>query len=173
MLFRSSVLFVQKWDDELCPKLDDYPIFFATMQKTSKDNSGDKIYVSDKFVTYHEMTYKNENADDSSAFDKLEKTVMEHSEFLGKYGSIAEATKYYSFELKKMIDQEYYNELDLDDKALFVKKTWCSVFSENRLDSHGHLIVDHDLFNHDGMTVDGIAEAFIEFAKKEKFSFFA
>ena len=40
------------------------------------------------------------------------------------------------------------------------------------LDSHGHLIVKHDLFNHDGLTQDGIAEAFIEFAKKEKLSFF-
>lgn len=41
---KTSVLFVQKWDDELCPKKEDYPIFFATMQKPSKDNSGDKIY---------------------------------------------------------------------------------------------------------------------------------
>jgi len=40
------------------------------------------------------------------------------------------------------------------------------------LDLHGHLIVDHDLFNHDGLTQDGIAEAFIEFAKKEELSFF-
>jgi restriction endonuclease S subunit len=32
--------------------------------------------------------------------------------------------------------------------------------------------VDHDLFNHDGLTEDGIAEAFIEFAKKENLSFF-
>ncbi|WP_236721362.1 restriction endonuclease subunit S [Trichormus sp. NMC-1] len=39
-------------------------------------------------------------------------------------------------------------------------------------DNHGHLIVDHDLFNHEGMTEDGIAEAFIEFAKKENLSFF-
>ena len=44
---KTSVLFVQKWDDELCPKKEDYPIFFATMQKQSKDNSGDKIYVKD------------------------------------------------------------------------------------------------------------------------------
>jgi len=29
------------------------------------------------------------------------------------------------------------------------------------------------LFNHDGLTQDGIAEAFIEFAKKERLSFFA
>ena len=41
------------------------------------------------------------------------------------------------------------------------------------LDEHGHLIVDHDLFNHDGLTQDGIAEAFTEFAKKEQLSFFA
>ena len=40
------------------------------------------------------------------------------------------------------------------------------------LDSHGHLVVKHDLFNHDGLTGDGIAEAFAEFAKKEKLSFF-
>lgn len=42
---KTSVLFVQKWDDKLCPKKEDYPIFFATMQKPSKDNSGEKIYV--------------------------------------------------------------------------------------------------------------------------------
>jgi len=90
---KTSVLFVQKWDNILCPKKEDYPIFFATMQKPSKDNSGDKIYLK-------------------------------------------------------------------DENGL------------NKLDHHGHLIVDHDLFNHDGLTQDGIAEAFIEFAKKEKLSFF-
>lgn len=41
---KTSVLFVQKWDDELCPKKDNYPIFFATMREPSKDNSGEKIY---------------------------------------------------------------------------------------------------------------------------------
>lgn len=90
---KTSVLFVQKWDDKLCPWKDDYPIFFATMQKPSKDNSGEKIYVKDK-----------------------------NGEIL--------------------------------------------------LDHHNHFIVDHDLYNHDGMTHNGIAEAFIEFAKKEGFSFF-
>ena len=39
-------------------------------------------------------------------------------------------------------------------------------------DEHGHWIVRHDLFNHEGLTKDGIAEAFAEFAKKEKLSFF-
>ena len=90
---KTSVLFVQKWDDVLCPKKEDYPIFFATMQKPSKDNSGDKIYRKDET-------------------------------------------------------------------------------GEIILDSHNHFIVDHDLYNHDNMTEDGIAEAFIEFAKKEGLSFF-
>lgn len=94
---KTSVLFVQKWDDVLCPKVDDYNIFFATMQEPSKDNSGDKIY---------------------------------------------------------------RNTTDADGNNIPL------------LDSHGHLIVKHDLFNHDGLTEDGIAEAFAEFAKKEHLSFF-
>ena len=40
-----------------------------------------------------------------------------------------------------------------------------------KLDKNGHLIVDHDLHNHDGELPDGIAEAFIEFAKAEGLSF--
>jgi type I restriction enzyme M protein len=39
-------------------------------------------------------------------------------------------------------------------------------------DAHGHFIVAHDLFNHDELTQNGIAEAFVEFAKKERLSFF-
>lgn len=44
------------------------------------------------------------------------------------------------------------------------------------LDEHEHLVVKHDLFSHElksgARTPDGIAEAFIEFAKKEKLGFF-
>lgn len=58
---------------------------------------------------------------------------------------------------------------DNSGEKIYVKDP---VTGENKLDSHGHLIVDHDLYNHDGMTQDGIAEAFIEFAKKEGLSFF-
>ena len=43
---------------------------------------------------------------------------------------------------------------------------------KKKLDSHGHMYVKHDLYNHEGLTQDGIAEAFIEFAKKEGLSFF-
>lgn len=90
---KTSVLFVQKWDEKLCPKKEDYNIFFATQQKSGKDNSGEIIYVKDTDGT-------------------------------------------------------------------------------NKLDAHGHLVVDQDLYNHDSITGDGIAEAFMEFAKKEGLSFF-
>ncbi|MEI6986548.1 MAG: N-6 DNA methylase [Rhodospirillaceae bacterium] len=95
---KTSVLFVQKWNDDpkagpLCPRADDYDIFFATQQGESVKNRGDKVYVPDG--------------------------------------------------------------------------------NGNRLrDTHGHFVVAHDLFNHDGLTKDGIAEAFMEFAKKEHLSFF-
>ena len=42
---KTSVLFVQKWDESLCPKKDDYPIFFAVSEKGGKNNSGDYIYL--------------------------------------------------------------------------------------------------------------------------------
>lgn len=94
---KTSILFLQKWNDKpkqgpLCPKIDDYPIFFGVSEKPGKDNSGDYVYV--------------------------------------KNG---------------------------EGKPL--------------LDRHGHLIVDHDLHNHGGELPDGVAEAFVEFAKKEKLSF--
>lgn len=118
---KTSVLLVQKWDHELCPKVDDYPIFFATMQESSKDNSGEKIFVRKK------------------DFPKsAEQTVNVHE--------VAEPVDHY----------------EATPQAL----------DEYLLDTHGHLIVKHDLFNHDGLTKDGIAEAFAEFAKKEKLSFF-
>ena len=44
---KTSVLFVQKWHDEYCPKRDDYPIFFATSKKTGKDSSGNYIFLLD------------------------------------------------------------------------------------------------------------------------------
>ena len=50
------------------------------------------------------------------------------------------------------------------------------VFLENsdgqhKLDKNGHLIIDHDLHNHNEELPDGIAEAFIEWAKREDLSF--
>ena len=41
---KTSILFIQKWDDNECPKINDYHIFFATSDKTGKDSSGNYIF---------------------------------------------------------------------------------------------------------------------------------
>ncbi|MDI6765412.1 MAG: N-6 DNA methylase [Bacteroidota bacterium] len=89
---KTSVLFLQKWNDKLCPKKDDYPIFFGVSEKSGKDNSGEYVYLK--------------NGD-----------------------------------------------------------------GKTKLDKYGHFIVDHDLHSHGSELPDGIAEAFIDWAKKIKLSF--
>ncbi len=135
---KTSVLFVQKWDDELCPKVDDYPIFFATMQEPSKDNSGDKIYVKNK--DYPQNVIANEV-----------KQSTQKSEI-----ATSQTPRNDNSKTEDAINTYQQTPKDADDYLL---------------DEHGHLIVKHDLFNHGGLTQDGISEAFIEFAKKEKLSF--
>jgi type I restriction enzyme M protein len=44
---KTSVLFLQKWEEEQKP-LKDYPIFMAVSKKSGKDNSGDYIFVDEK-----------------------------------------------------------------------------------------------------------------------------
>ena len=97
---KTSVIFLQKWNDDdsepkyYCPKVEDYPIFFAVSEQSGKDNSGEYIYATD-----------------------------ENGHLI--------------------------------------------------LDKHGHFVLEHDLHNHDGDLPDGIAEAFIDFAKSEKLSFWS
>ncbi len=132
---KTSVLLVQKWDDRqtghalsLCPRRDDYPIFFATMQEPSKDNSGEKIYIRKRDLPN-------------------------------------------LFQVKPTEPQPVQGVLELKEPEIQYVAT-AQNLDEYVLDTHGHLIIKHDLFNHDGYTKDGIAEAFAEFAKKEKLSFF-
>ncbi|GET45455.1 N-6 DNA methylase [Capnocytophaga felis] len=168
---KTSVLFVQKWDDELCPKVEDYPIFFATMQEPSKDNSGEKIYVTQRFIRY---------------FENGEIAELLEEDYIQKYGSIEENTlwlpRIYAKNIGKIsnksnalelgaINNIEYKLLDEEEQKNYVNLFTPILETRYKLDSHGHLIVKHDLFNHDGLTQDGIAEAFIEFAKKEKLSF--
>lgn len=104
---KTSVLFVQKWTDEnteggnICPKIYskakdeavniiknedgsdkevlDYPIFFATMQEPSKDNSGDKIYVKEDYLTWTSYTWENVKKITRKS-DKKEITQAEYDE---------------------------------------------------------------------------------------------
>jgi len=49
---KTSILFLQKWNEDpaagpLCPRREDYPIFFATSQSGGKDTSGEYVYLPD------------------------------------------------------------------------------------------------------------------------------
>ena len=49
---KTSILLLQKWNKDpaagpLCPRREDYPIFFATSQASGKDTSGEYVYLSD------------------------------------------------------------------------------------------------------------------------------
>ncbi len=93
---KTSVLLVQKWDNVLCPKTEDYNIFFATQQLQGKNNSGDKLYwtkdklstttdpkwaLCDKYghpIVYHDLfaTY-NYNWSDAQNTNELEQLTPE------------------------------------------------------------------------------------------------
>lgn len=268
---KTSVLFVQKWTDEncgfpnICPKPTpdengniDYPIFFATMQTPSKDNSGDKIYVTENYVTWTSYKYITETVyirkadkvqvtkdEYDNASKKSDYTVkvqtraikVEHKSsdgkdyfikdlFLSEHGELDTHRKWIAkniqFELKNKkkesgdfkdtitldeylllsesdqnrykevailgenpntaISNEEYNTLDKSIQKYYLVAEDVTEYTERVKDTHGHIFVKHDLFNHDPDLVnsnpnniyseDGIAEAFIEFAKKEGLSFF-
>jgi len=169
---KTSVLFVQKWNDDkkagpLCPKVDDYNIFFATQKLESKDTSGDKVFVTKDVVSIFET---------NSATGQQEMVKYDREDFLTKYGSIKAATIYQFKQGGKLVRmnleqiEEQYGGLDQVESPLNMVMPIES--KELIRDSHGHWIVQHDLFNHDGKTQDGVAEAFVEFAKKEKLGFF-
>lgn len=111
---KTSVLFVQKWDDVLCPRVEDYNIFFATQQLEGKNNSGVKLYWRK---------------------DKSGSTTDPKLALCDKYGH---PIVYH--DLHATVDYNWKEETNTND------------------------IVQ--------LTPDGIAEAFIEFAKREQLSFF-
>lgn len=268
---KTSVLFVQKWTDEncgfpnICPKPTpdengniDYPIFFATMQTPSKDNSGNKIYVTENYVTWTNYKYITETVYIRKA-DKLQVTkeeydnstkksdytvrvqtraikdehktsdgkdyfikdlfLSEHGELdahrkwivknilfklknktkdsddyqvtitLDEYLALSETDKKHYREIAILgenpnapISNDEYNALDKSVQKYYLVAEDVTEYTERVKDTHGHIFVKHDLFNHDPNLVnsnpyniyseDGIAEAFIEFAKKEGLSFF-
>lgn len=168
---KTSVLFVQKWDKELCPKKDDYNIFFATQKKPAKNNSGDKIYVQQDYVTVTDIREFEEKGVMTATYTK--------QEFINVFGSIDSATMYYCKSVQRMINGKQYKEMPDELKKDCDCKVRCEEFSKRVLDAHGHLVVDHDLYQlsyKEGEELvhldQGIAEAFAEFAKKEGLSFF-
>ena len=75
---KTSVLFIQKWDDEINPKVEDYPIFMAVSENSGKDNSGDEVYEVDengerKLDEHNHLIQKHDLDDIAFAFEKWAK----------------------------------------------------------------------------------------------------
>ena len=245
---KTSVLFVQKWDETLCPKVDDYDIFFATMQEPTVNNKKEKIYVTENYVTWTKYTYsvKDGNIVQRTIEQKTKwnSTDFVRDLFIEDYGEISEHKKWIrkpvTFEKKPLGKKEVQNKKlqELNDKITLdewlllsttLRRYYKEVVNDGKdcdcytaieigpveyaalpkemqkfylktedikerdnvrlKDTHGHIFVKHDLYNHDSdldalwadrderlrgrYCKNGIAEAFAEFAKKEGFSFFA
>lgn len=172
---KTSVLFVQKWNEDetqgpLCPPCEDYPIFFATQKLASKDNSGEKIIASRPMVRLDEWDAEGE----------ITTVVMPRAQFLEEHGE-PEVLSLYEIEIEGETKQfrgdeivaEGLKPLQWREKGRLVRSIrQATEFRQYLQDTHRHWIVQHDLFNHEGETQDGIAEAFGEFAKREQLSFF-
>ena len=160
---KTSVLFIQKWNSDsaagpLCPKVGDYPIFFATMQESSKDNSGDKVYRAERHCMSDVQVAEIEEL--QAKWLKIDKEEQ-------KLRGLEQNHKITAKQQVRLTEIESLRNNSKDE----LEKVAVNLDAP-KLDNHGHLIVKHDLFNHDGLTGDGIAEAFCEFAKKEGLSFF-
>ena len=75
---KTSILFIQKWDEKINPKTDDYPIFMAVSENSGKDNSGDEIYETDskgnrKLDEHSHLIQKHDLRDIALAFEKWAK----------------------------------------------------------------------------------------------------
>ncbi|MFQ8902069.1 MAG: hypothetical protein ACLR7D_09425 [Lachnospira eligens] len=92
-------------------------IFFATMKEPSKDNSGDKIYVTENYVTWTSYSYKTVKI----IVRKSDNTVLSEEE----YNSIANKDNYEKRQkeilyIRKtdsaMVSEEEYNQKKSDYK---------------------------------------------------------
>jgi len=146
------------------------PVTFEKKPLNKKDSENKKL------VELKQSISLNEYLELSSETKKKYKEVLNNGKNCDSYSA-------------DEINLEQYNTFSKE------KKKFCLVIEDikehNNIrlkDTHGHIFVKHDLFNHDRelndfwtnrdsrlkdrYSKDGIAEAFAEFAKKEKLSFF-
>jgi len=75
---KTSVLFIQKWDEKINPKKDDYEIFMAVSENSGKDNSGLEMYETDekgerKLDEHNHLIQKHDLREIAEAFEKWAK----------------------------------------------------------------------------------------------------
>lgn len=266
---KTSVLLVQKWTDKTCGYPDicprpaknddgtlDYPVFFATMQLPSKDNSGDKIYIQETYVEWKAYTYETHNvyrrksdqaevtpAEYEQAANKRDYTVKAVTTvqtvngmndggspvhikdvFIDQYGDPDDHRKWIQKNVafvpknqkahpelparlsvdayvalangeqklyketpilgtnrNPQITQAAYDALPAAAKKYYLPSEIVREWTDRVRDTHGHIVVEHDLFNPDPHAPNpnphhiyfqnGIAEAFAKFAYDQHLSF--
>lgn len=147
-----------------------------------------------KPVTFEKKTLSKKDSENKKLVE------LKQSLSLDEYLSLSKETKkYYKEVLNNGKDCNYYsadeigleefNSLSKEKQKFYLKTEDVRENNNVRLkDTHGHIFVKHDLYNHDReldnlwtirdsrlkgrYSKDGIAEAFAEFAKKEGLSFF-
>jgi len=75
---KTSVLFIQKWDEKINPKKNDYEIFMAVSENSGKDNSGLEMYETNekgerKLDEHNHLIQKHDLKNIAEAFEKWAK----------------------------------------------------------------------------------------------------
>ena len=113
---KTSVLFVQKWDEKLCPKVEDYPIFFAVSEKGGKDNSGDYVYA--------------QNRDGQYKLDKNGHLIVDH-DLHSHDGTLPDGIAEVFIEWARSEKLSFWTNAEDDTKAER-RKAWEAFISNNR-----------------------------------------
>ena len=114
---KTSVLFVQKWDDELCPKVDDYPIFFAVSEKGGKDNSGDYVFA--------------QNSNGQYKLDKNGHLIVDH-DLHSHEGELPDGIAETFIEWAKNEKLSFWTDVVKDGSKTERRKAWETFISNNR-----------------------------------------
>ena len=157
----------------------DYNIFFATQRRESKDNSGSKLYETRLVKVWYEKDSKTGKWNATRRYASDEEFAAHNANPQMQPVLYEVMGDYYMMEVMDEAELHKRGYKYPASSSLRVRELTPYFYRERVRDEHGHWIVVHDLFstqihgsNGGGSTPAGIAEAFEEFAAKEKLSFF-
>ena len=187
---------VTKNEYDSASKKSDYTVKVQTrtIKDEHKSSDGKKYFIKDLFLSEYGELDTHKKWIVKNVLFELKNKKKDADEFkvtltLHEYLVLSESNKNHYKEiailgenLNTPISNDEYNALDKSVQKYYLIAEDITEYTERVKDTHGHIFVKHDLFNHDPDLVnanpnniyseDGIAEAFVEFAKKEGLSFF-
>lgn len=163
---KTSVLFVQKWHPELCPKISNYKVFFGIQQLEGKNNSGEKLYWSniiDKTTTKPEEALRDE-FNHPIVYHDLFSTKTSNRKYSATPEGIFEA--FYEFGKREKLswisgkfDEKKYK--SFLDRLNIAERDIQNLGRANRLDSEFYdaaIQKEIEFLSKDGLTIGDIAE---------------